>query len=108
MTNEKIDMCPCGSGKKYADCCEPVITGKTKAATAEAPEADMGNMEGDVINGDTGMMVDGTGMSEEPFSIVQSPAAMGGITAGIIALGILAGIVLAKLKIKKGISLYED
>ena len=53
-------------------------------------------------------MVDGTGMSEEPFSIVQSPAAMGGITAGIIALGILAGIVLAKLKIKKGISLYED
>ena len=36
MTNEKIDMCPCGSGKKYADCCEPVITGKTKAATAEA------------------------------------------------------------------------
>ena len=30
MTNEKIDMCPCGSGKKYADCCEPVITGKTK------------------------------------------------------------------------------
>lgn len=79
-----------------------------EAATAEAPEADMGNMEGDVINGDTGMMVDGTGMSEEPFSIVQSPAAMGGITAGIIALGILAGIVLAKLKIKKGISLYED
>ena len=36
MANEKIDMCPCGSGKKYADCCEPVVTGKTKAATAEA------------------------------------------------------------------------
>ncbi len=29
-------VCPCGSGKKYSDCCEPVITGKQKAVTAEA------------------------------------------------------------------------
>ncbi|MDR2717727.1 MAG: YchJ family protein [Treponema sp.] len=28
--------CPCGSGRPYADCCEPYITGKAKAPTAEA------------------------------------------------------------------------
>ena len=32
-TNE---LCPCGSGKKYGECCEPIIKGKTKAPTAEA------------------------------------------------------------------------
>ena len=30
------DLCPCGSGKKYGECCEPVIKGTGKAATAEA------------------------------------------------------------------------
>jgi len=29
-------ICPCGSGRAYAECCEPIITGKAKAATAEA------------------------------------------------------------------------
>ena len=33
---EEIDICPCGSGKKYAECCRPVITGTQKARTAEA------------------------------------------------------------------------
>jgi SEC-C motif-containing protein len=28
--------CPCGSGRSYAECCEPYITGKAKAPTAEA------------------------------------------------------------------------
>ncbi len=28
--------CPCGSGKAYAACCEPIVTGKAKAETAEA------------------------------------------------------------------------
>jgi SEC-C motif-containing protein len=28
--------CPCGSGLGYGACCEPIIKGKTKAATAEA------------------------------------------------------------------------
>lgn len=28
--------CPCGSGLAYSACCEPVIKGKKKAATAEA------------------------------------------------------------------------
>jgi SEC-C motif-containing protein len=28
--------CPCGSGKQYAECCEPFITGAQSAPTAEA------------------------------------------------------------------------
>jgi SEC-C motif-containing protein len=28
--------CPCGSGRAYADCCEPYISGKAKPLTAEA------------------------------------------------------------------------
>ena len=30
------DLCPCGSGKKYGECCEPIIKGSSKAPTAEA------------------------------------------------------------------------
>lgn len=30
------NLCPCGSGLAYSACCEPIITGKTKAPTAEA------------------------------------------------------------------------
>ena len=30
-----MDLCPCGSGKPYVDCCRPVIAGETAAATAE-------------------------------------------------------------------------
>jgi SEC-C motif-containing protein len=29
------ELCPCGSQKAYRECCEPVITAKRKAATAE-------------------------------------------------------------------------
>ena len=36
MSEEKTDLCPCGSGKKYADCCEPIIKGTVKAQTPEA------------------------------------------------------------------------
>ena len=35
-TIKSTDKCPCGSGKTYAECCEPLITGKSKALTAEA------------------------------------------------------------------------
>ena len=28
--------CPCGLGRPYSECCEPYITGKVKAPTAEA------------------------------------------------------------------------
>lgn len=30
-----MNNCPCGSGNDYAACCEPIITGKKKADTAE-------------------------------------------------------------------------
>lgn len=30
------DLCPCGSGKKYAECCEPIIKRTVKVPTAEA------------------------------------------------------------------------
>ena len=30
------DLCPCGSGKKYGECCEPIIKGTVKAPNAEA------------------------------------------------------------------------
>ncbi|MDL2210190.1 YchJ family protein [Desulfovibrio sp. OttesenSCG-928-O18] len=31
-----MSLCPCGSGAKLADCCDPVIQGTKPAATAEA------------------------------------------------------------------------
>ena len=64
----------------------------------------------DMAGGEAGM--DGmNGMNTEvgaSGSITQSVPATIGVTAGVIALSILVGIVLAKLKIKKGINLYED
>lgn len=30
------ELCPCGSGKLYGECCGPVIAGRVKAPTAEA------------------------------------------------------------------------
>ena len=35
MSTEK-DLCPCGSGKTYSECCEPIIKGTIKAPSAEA------------------------------------------------------------------------
>ncbi len=34
--SDKKELCPCGSGKAYGECCEPIIKGKVKAETAEA------------------------------------------------------------------------
>jgi len=34
--NKETEICPCGSGKKFGECCEPIIKGKTLAPTAEA------------------------------------------------------------------------
>lgn len=31
-----MEICPCGSGKDYTDCCEPLLLGSQAAATAEA------------------------------------------------------------------------
>lgn len=33
--NTTEELCPCGSGKKYSECCEPVIKGTSLAKTAE-------------------------------------------------------------------------
>ena len=30
------DLCPCGSGKEYCECCEPIIKQKALAASPEA------------------------------------------------------------------------
>lgn len=34
--SENNNLCPCGSGKSYSECCEPIIKGNAKATTAEA------------------------------------------------------------------------
>lgn len=34
--SENKDLCPCGSGKSYSECCEIYIKGKADAPTAEA------------------------------------------------------------------------
>ena len=31
-----MESCPCGSGRPYADCCGPYVSGSAKPATAEA------------------------------------------------------------------------
>jgi SEC-C motif-containing protein len=31
-----MKKCPCGTGRDYSECCEPYISGKAKAPTAEA------------------------------------------------------------------------
>jgi SEC-C motif-containing protein len=39
MTSNNFDSqapCPCGSGKKHADCCGPLLAGETNASSAEA------------------------------------------------------------------------
>lgn len=90
--------------------------GATDAYTGDmAKEAGIDGADGSDINGVNGGGMDGMngmdGMGTETgssFSVTQSVPAMAGITAGVLALAILAGIVLAKLKIKKGINLYED
>ena len=36
MNVKEEEDCPCKSGKKYGECCRPVIAGEAKAETAEA------------------------------------------------------------------------
>lgn len=73
-----------------------------KEAIPEGEMPVMGEMPMDNMGMD-GMM----GVETKP-TLMQMPAALIGITSGVLALGILCGIGLAKLKIKKGINLYED
>ena len=75
--------------------------------TADMMGGDTANMAGDGMAGMNGM----DGMNTEVGTakpITQNAPVMIGITAGVLALSILVGIGLAKLKIKKGINLYED
>ena len=113
-----------GTGAETAGSAAPQSSGNTAVESGnEATGADAGMEGGDVGNmtGEAGMTgggdaaMDGAGgmdgMGTETgtsSSITQSATAMIGITAGVLALSILVGIVLAKLKIKKGINLYED
>lgn len=94
------------------------VEGGTEATGTDAGMGggEVGNMTGEAgMTGGGGAAMDGAGgmdgMGTETgtsSSITQSAPAMIGITAGVLALSILVGIVLAKLKIKKGINLYED
>ena len=81
--------------------------GMNAGDTAGMSGGETANMAGDTMGAMDGM----NGMNTEvgaSKSITQNVPVMIGITAGVLALSILAGILLAKLKIKKGINLYED
>lgn len=55
-----------------------------------------------------GEMAEGTQQVSKADELLGSWIFVGGITAGVLALGVLLGLLLAKRRIKKGIDLYED
>ncbi|MBP3616425.1 MAG: hypothetical protein J6J38_00130 [Lachnospiraceae bacterium] len=74
-------------------------------------------MVDDVMVGDMSMMGDmgewngtmtGTEQVSKVDELMSSWVFVGGVTAGVLAIGILLGLLSAKRKIKKGIDLYED
>lgn len=64
--------------------------------------------------GDMGYMVDmgevlgSTQQVSVADKLMSSWIFVGGVTAGVLAIGVLLGLLSAKRKIKKGIDLYED
>lgn len=67
-----------------------------------------GGLAVDTVDGDmTGFPDAGTEVSQTA-PVTTNAFSMFGITAGVLALSVLVGMLLAKLKIKKGINLYED
>lgn len=65
--------------------------------------------KGDYYDGMSGMDgATGTGQVSKADELMGSWVFVGGVTAGVLALGVLAGLLCAKRKIKKGIDLYED
>ena len=117
------------TGEMTGSSATPETSGNTEgeaggAATADTNTDISGGEANDMAGGDTanmagdGMAGDGMagmngmdGMNTEVGTakpITQNAPVMIGITAGVLALSILVGIGLAKLKIKKGINLYED
>lgn len=112
------------TGEMTGSSATPETSGNTEgeaggAATADTNTDISGGEANDMAGGDTANMAgDGMagmngmdGMNTEMGTakpITQNAPVMIGITAGVLALSILVGIGLAKLKIKKGINLYED
>ena len=55
---------------------------------------------------DMGMMYEETTQVADP--LLSNWFFVGGVSVAVLALGVVAGLLLAKRKIKKGIDLYED
>lgn len=66
---------------------------------------DMGYAEGMEYAGE---MAGGTQQVAKVDELMSSWVFVGGVTVGVLAIGVLLGLWLAKCKIKKGIDLYED
>lgn len=71
----------------------------------------MDYMDGKDFMGDTGFIngMDGTTVQVSMADkLMSSWIFVGGVTAGVLIIGLLLGFLSAKRKIKKGIDLYED
>lgn len=79
-----------------------------EAAVGETTETGGATAEGGYVMDDAAMAGMETEVGQQSKTLTQSVPAMAGVTAAVLALSILAGMLLAKLKIKKGINLYED
>lgn len=66
------------------------------------------SFNGGYMGGSDGKGDISTGQVSKADELMGSWVFVGGITAGVLALGVLAGLLCAKRKIKKGIDLYED
>lgn len=121
VNSEKIEKTPeilekptMKEDKEAVDGSENEAEGEAMPEGEAIPEGEaMPMIGGDAEMGKDGMNIDGMGMEgmmgmEPKPTLMQKPVALAGITAGVLTLGILLGIGLAKLKIKKGINLYED
>ncbi|MDD6035869.1 MAG: hypothetical protein PUC30_06725 [Lachnospiraceae bacterium] len=83
-------------------------------AVEKVVTSDMGYMGDMDYMGDMGYMggMDGmegsTAQVSKVDELMSSWVFVGGVTAGVLIVGVLLGILSAKRKIKKGIDLYED
>lgn len=59
----------------------------------------MGGMDG---------LTESTGQVSKTDELMSSWVFVGGVTAGVLVIGVLLGLFAAKRKIKKGFDLYED
>jgi hypothetical protein len=63
---------------------------------------------GDVVNTEEGMMTETMAAPGMKDPLLSSWPFVIGISAAVLAISIVIGVLLAKRKIKKGIELYED